>query len=167
MGPLPIFGEMSILIFCSFFDWVVGFFFLILSRISCLYYLDTNCLPITSSTNIFFHYIGCLFVLFTVSVPVWKLLSLIRSNMFIFVFISISLGGCCCCLVTKSYLILLDPRDCSPPGLSVHGIFQARILKSVAISFSRGSSWPRSQTRICCIGRLILYHWTTRVAPLV
>ena len=35
------------------------------------------------------------------------------------------------------------PMDCSPPGSSVHGVFQARILKWVAISFSRGSSWPR------------------------
>ena len=39
-----------------------------------------------------------------------------------------------------------DPIDCSPPGSSVHGIFQARILEQVAISFSRGSSWPRNQT---------------------
>ena len=35
---------------------------------------------------------------------------------------------------------LCDPMDCSPPGSSVHGIFQARILEWVAISFSRGSS---------------------------
>ena len=37
-------------------------------------------------------------------------------------------------------LILCDPRLCSPPGSSVHGISQARILEWVAISFSRGSS---------------------------
>ena len=37
---------------------------------------------------------------------------------------------------------LCDPMDCSPPASSVHGIFQARILEWVAISFSRGSSWP-------------------------
>ena len=36
--------------------------------------------------------------------------------------------------------------DCSPPGSSVHGIFQARILEWVAISFSRGSFQPRDQT---------------------
>ena len=40
----------------------------------------------------------------------------------------------------------LDPMDCSPPGSSVHGIFQARVLEWVAISFSRGSSRPRDQT---------------------
>ena len=44
-----------------------------------------------------------------------------------------------------------DPMDCSPPGSSVHGIFQARILEWVAISFSRGSSRPRNWTRVSCI----------------
>ena len=44
-----------------------------------------------------------------------------------------------------------NPMDCSPPGSSVHGILQARILKRVAISFSRGSSQPRSQTQVSCI----------------
>ena len=41
---------------------------------------------------------------------------------------------------------LCDPMDCSPPGSSVHGIFQARTLEWVAISSSRGSSQPRDQT---------------------
>ena len=41
--------------------------------------------------------------------------------------------------------------DCSPPGSSAHGISQARILEWVAISFTRGSSWPRDQTNISCI----------------
>ena len=43
--------------------------------------------------------------------------------------------------------------DYSLPGSSVHGISQIRILEWLAISFSRGSSWPRNQTRVCC-GRL-------------
>ena len=43
-------------------------------------------------------------------------------------------------LVTQSCLTLCDPVDCSPPGSSVHGILQARVLEWVAISFSRGSS---------------------------
>ena len=42
--------------------------------------------------------------------------------------------------VTQSYLTLCDPMDCSPPGFSVHGIFPARILVWVAISFCGGSS---------------------------
>ena len=46
--------------------------------------------------------------------------------------------------------------DCSPPGSSVHGIFQARILEWVAIAFPRGSSWPRGWTRVSCIaGRFL------------
>ena len=43
---------------------------------------------------------------------------------------------------------LCDPVDCSPPGSSVHGILQARILEWVAISFSRGSFQPRDQSRV-------------------
>ena len=46
-----------------------------------------------------------------------------------------------------------NPRDCSPPGFSVHGIFQARILEWVAIPSSRGFSRPRDRTCISCIGR--------------
>ena len=45
--------------------------------------------------------------------------------------------------VAQSCPTLCDPMDCSPPGFSVHGIFQAWILEWVAISFSRGSSQPR------------------------
>ena len=54
-----------------------------------------------------------------------------------------------------------NPMGCNPPGSSVHGIFQARILKWVAMSISRGSSQPRAQTPIFCIGRQILYHCAT------
>ena len=64
---------------------------------------------------------------------------------------------------------LCDPMDCSPPGSSVHGIFQARILEWVAISYSRGSSQPRNWTHVSCascIGRQILYHCTTSVLTL-
>ena len=53
--------------------------------------------------------------------------------------------------------LLCDPMDCSPPGSSVHGISQARILEWVAISFSRGSSPPRDQTQVSCIaGRVFI-----------
>ena len=56
---------------------------------------------------------------------------------------------------------LWDPMDCSPPGSSVHGIFQA-ILGWVTISFSKEYSWCRDRTHISCIGREILYCWATR-----
>ena len=52
---------------------------------------------------------------------------------------------------------LCNPMDCSLPGSSIHGIFQAKILKWVAISFSRGSSQPRDWTWVSCTaGRLHL-----------
>ena len=59
--------------------------------------------------------------------------------------------------------LFATPIDCSPPSSSVHGIFQAKLLDWVATSYPRGSSrsWNWS---ISCIGRLILYHWTTREA---
>ena len=53
--------------------------------------------------------------------------------------------------VVQSYLTLCDPVDCSSSGSSVHGILQARILEWVAISFSRGSSWPMDRTQVSCI----------------
>ena len=58
-----------------------------------------------------------------------------------------------------------DPMDCSPPGSSVHGILQARILEWIAISFSRGSSLPRDRTTISFIGKWILYQWATWETP--
>ena len=54
-------------------------------------------------------------------------------------------------LVAQSCLTLCDPIDCSPPGSSVHGILQPRILEWVTISFSWGSSWPRDWTQVSCI----------------
>ena len=68
----------------------------------------------------------------------------------------------CACPVTESCLTLCNPMDCSLPGSSVHGILQERILEWVAISYSRGSSWPKDQTHIFCIScidRWILYHY--------
>ena len=65
------------------------------------------------------------------------------------------------CLVPKSCLTLFDPMDCRLPGSSVRGISQARTLEGIAISFSRGSFWPRDWTHIPCLllGRQVLYHW--------
>ena len=62
---------------------------------------------------------------------------------------------------------LCDPMDCSPPGSSVHGIFQARILEWVAMPFSRGLSQHRDQTRVSRIARQILYHLSYLGSPLV
>ena len=66
--------------------------------------------------------------------------------------------------VAQSYPTLCDPMDCSLPGSSVHGIFQARVLEWVAISFSRASSQPRDWNRVShIIGRLFTV-WATREA---
>ena len=66
--------------------------FLILSYMSCLYILGVNPLSVISFANIFSHSVGCLFILSMVSFAVEKLLSLIRSHLFIFVFVSFVLG---------------------------------------------------------------------------
>ena len=55
------------------------------------------------------------------------------------------------CEVSQSCLTLWDPVDCSLPGSSICGVFQARVLEWVAISFSRGSSRPRDWTWVSCI----------------
>ena len=60
--------------------------------------------------------------------------------------------------IAQSCPTLCDPIDCRLPGSSVHGIFQARILKWVAISFSSRSSWPRDWTWVSCIVGRWLYH---------
>ena len=57
---------------------------------------------------------------------------------------------------------LCDPMDCSLPGSSLHGILQARVLEWVAISFSRGSSWPRDRTLVSCIAGRHFNLWATR-----
>uniref|UniRef100_A0A4W2D8A5 Uncharacterized protein n=1 Tax=Bos indicus x Bos taurus TaxID=30522 RepID=A0A4W2D8A5_BOBOX len=143
---------------------------------SCLYILEINPLSVVSFAKIFFHSEGCLFTLFIVSFSVQKFLSLIRSHMFTFTFISITLGGGVLSMFSsKSFIVsvifVYDVRKCSnfillhvavqcsqhhslkrlqgphfvgPPGSSVHGISQGRILEWVAISFSRRSSQPRN-----------------------
>ena len=60
---------------------------------------------------------------------------------------------------------LCDPMYHSPPGFSVHGILQTRILGWVAMTSSRGSSQPRDWTQVSCYllhCRQILYHWAAR-----
>ena len=80
-------------LFRSSAHFLIGFFvFLILSCISCLYILEINPLSVAPFANVFSHSVGCLFVLFMASFAVQKLLSLIRSYLFIFVFISITPG---------------------------------------------------------------------------
>ena len=54
-----------------------------------------------------------------------------------------------------------DPKDCSPPGSNVLGIFQARILEWVVMPSSRGSSQPRDQTQVSCVSYTDRRFFTT------
>ena len=65
-------------------------------------------------------------------------------------------------LVAQLCLSLCNPIYCGPPGSSVHGILQARILEWVAILFSRGYSWPRDRIHISCIVGGFFTIWATR-----
>ena len=72
----------------------------------------------------------------------------------------------CVHLVARSCPTLCNAMDCSLWGSYVRGIFQARILEWVAISFSRGSFHLRDWTHISCLGRQVLYHLHHKDAPL-
>ena len=68
---------------------------------------------------------------------------------------------CVCAQSLQSCLTLCDLTDYSPPGFSVHGILQARLLERVAMPSSRGSSQPRDQTGlsyVSCIDKCVFYH---------
>ena len=81
-------------LFRSFPRFLIGFFvFLVLSCMTCLCILENNPLPIVLFAVIFSHYEGCLFTWLIVSFAVQKLLTLIKSHLFTFVFISVTLGG--------------------------------------------------------------------------
>ena len=99
--------------FCPFLNQVV-WFFLILSCMSYLYILDINLLLVISFASIFSHLVGCLFVLLMGSFSVRELLSLIRSNLFIFPFVSFALGErskkYCCDLCHRVFCLCFPLR---------------------------------------------------------
>ena len=65
--------------------------------------------------------------------------------------------------VAQSYLTVFNPIDCSLWGFSIHGIFQARVLERVAISFSRGSFQPGDRTQVSSISGRCFTLWATSV----
>ena len=67
-------------------------------------------------------------------------------------------------LVAQLCPTLCDPMTCNPPGSSVHGVFQVRILEWVAVPFSRWSSRPRDQTWVSCIAGRFFTVWASRGA---
>ena len=83
----------GLIVFLSFYLSFFDIVFLELSSISCWYVLEINPLSVVSFAIIFSYSEGCLFALFIVSFTVQKLCSLIRPHLFIFVFISTTLGG--------------------------------------------------------------------------
>ena len=68
-------------------------------------------------------------------------------------------------LVAQSCLTLCDPMDCSPPGSSVHGTLQARILEWIAVLSSRGSSRPRDRARISYVSCFVWQVGSLPLAP--
>ena len=67
-------------------------------------------------------------------------------------------------LVTQLCPTLCNPVDCSPPGSSIHGILQSRILEWVVIFFSRGSFWPKDPTQVSWITSRFFTVWVTKEA---
>ena len=104
-------------LFSSLAHFLIGsFIFLELSCIGCLNIFEINSLSVALFAIIFFHSEGCLFTLLIVSFVVQKLLSLIWSHLFIFAFISITLGGgdhrgSCCDLCQRVFCL------CFPLGV--------------------------------------------------
>ena len=95
------------------------------------------------------------------NLPFWALLVLILVLFFFFFFFAASSWNLKIARLCPS---LCNLMDCSPPGSSVHGILQARILEEVVIPFSRGSSQTRDQTWVSCIAGKFFTVWATREA---
>ena len=126
---------------------LIGLFvFLILSCVSCLYILEINSLSVALTKIIFSHSEGCLFTLLIVSFAVQKLLSLIRSHSFTFVFISITLEGgskrILLSIMSKSILPVFSSKSFIVSGFTFRSlicfefIFVYMVLGSVLMSFS-------------------------------
>ena len=77
---------------------------------------------------------------------------------------TLSAPACMCVLSCSIRSDFCDPMNCSPPGSSVHGILQARLLQWVAIPFSRGSSQPRDWNQVSLIAGGLLTIWATKEA---
>ena len=120
-------------LFRSLAHFLIGLFvFLILSCMSCLYILEINTLLVALFANIFSHSEGCLFVLFMVSFAVQRLLSLIRSHLFIFVFIPITLGGgskkIFLWFMSKTVLPMFSSKSFIESGLTVRSLIYFKFI---------------------------------------
>ena len=99
---------------------------------SCLYILEINPLSVVSFANIFSHSECCLFLLFMVSFAVQKLLSLIKSHLFIFVFISVTLGGGSkkgpCCGLCQSVFPMFSSKSFIVSGLTFKSLIHLEFI---------------------------------------
>ena len=106
--------------------------FLILSCVSCLYILEIKPLLVALFANIFSHFVGCLFILFMVSFAVQKLLSLIRSHLFIFAFVSITVGDrskkILLRFTSKSVLPMFSSRSFIVSGLTFRSLIHFEFI---------------------------------------
>ena len=140
---------MSIQVFCHFSLGLLVF--LLLSCISCFYILDIKRLSVSSFETIFSHSIGCPFVFCMVSFAIQKLVSLIRSHWFIFIFISIALGDW-----PKKTFIQLISKNVLP-------MFSSRSLR---VSCLTSKSLSHFGVYFCSWGRgMFQFHWFTCVCP--
>ena len=120
-------------LFSSLAHFLIGsFIFLLLSCMSCLYILEINSLSVASFTIIFSHSEGCLFTLLIVSFVVQKLLSLIRSHLFIFAFISITLGGeswrILLWFISENVLLIFSSRSFIVSGLTFRSLIHFEFI---------------------------------------
>ena len=102
----------------------------------------------------------CIWLLWS-HITFWSFINIVIYNRSSFYFTS-SITSVC--LVTQSCLTVCDPMDCSPPGSSVQGVLQARILEWVVMPSSKGSSQPGNQTQIFHIAGGFFTVWATREA---
>ena len=103
------------------------FFFFLLGCMSCLYILKITSFLVTLFANVFSHSVGCLFLLFIISFAVQKLVSLIRSHLFIFVFITVALGDW-----PKTTLVRFTSENILPIISSRHFMVSCLMFKSLS-----------------------------------
>ena len=139
---------------------------LLLLTILQLYHFPPPPLPPISNSSCLFTwcqllYASCRIVLLSFPRDCTVKLKMSSLFLYLFFFMFYLCEKCMRAKLLQSCPTLCDPMDCSPPGSSVHGILQARILEWVAIPSSRGSSQCRDWTHVSyvsCIGRRISYH---------
>ena len=105
-------------------------------------------------------------LVFSLSLIIHYVVHIFWLNLVYYLYTMLCVCVCVCVCVSCSVVShSATPMDYSPPGFSVHGVLQARILEWVATAFSRGSSQPRDQTHISCIAGIFFTIWAIREAP--